>query len=213
MDETNESRQRDFPESMVTEALADHLGEPGKENPQRMAWLFALQARTPDGSRKLSDLCGFDWGTEKIGGGSEEAFKENDKGKLALEEFRRTFWTVTPDFRYWTLERDKQLIVEAKGTPKPVGRRDDIQARRYFMYLAQTGYRGAVVYFAPNPEVWLNWLVGIARETATGSRFGVVDLNVDVVPTVSNELVHVVGKALVQTAHLLEVAMGFPKVR
>jgi len=215
MDETNASSQKDFPEWMVTQALARHLGESGKENPQRMAWLFGLEAQTPDGNRKLRDLCGFDWAAEQVCGGAEEAFKEKDKGKLSSEEFRQIFWTITPDFRYWTRQRDRQLIIEAKGTSKPIGQRDREQAKRYFAYLQKSDCKGAVIYFAPNPVAWLTWLEDIGKKTIpeqdSGICFGVVDLKVQVVPRVASELVDVVGKALVQTADLLKEALRFSK--
>lgn len=66
---------------------------------------------------------------------------------------------------------------------------------------------GAVVYFAPNPKIWLAWLQARAGENPVS--YGVVDLKVAIVPKVANELVRVVGKALVQTADLLDTARGF----
>lgn len=203
----------DFQEWMVTQALAAYLGQQGMEDPQRMAWLFGLEANTPRGGRKLSDLCGFDWAPRKVFGGAEAWFKEEDRGALSLDQFKKTFWTITPDFRYWIEKRDKQLIIEAKGTPKPSGHKDADQAKRYFMYLKDTGHKGAVVYFVPNPKVWLDWLTKLAEQVAreNAAPFGVVDLNVAVVPQVADELVHVVGGALVQTARLLEKALHLSK--
>jgi len=42
MTKTNGSNQKDFPEWMVTQALASYLGPKGSENAQRMDWLFCL---------------------------------------------------------------------------------------------------------------------------------------------------------------------------
>ena len=208
MDEANESRQRDFQEWMVTQALADYLGEPGKEDPRRMTWLFALEAETPDGIRSITDMCKFEW-AEEIGGGHEVSFKDDDKGKLTLEEFKKKFWTITPDFRYWTKDGTKQLIIEAKGTPKPIGRRDRDQAERYFKYLQDSGFHGAIVYFAPSPQDWLKLL--IEKSGNSGIPFGAVDLKDKIIPEVHNELVRVVAMALVQTADLLGQALRFSK--
>jgi len=207
MAEMNANR-KDFHEWMVTKALAAHLGEKGKEDPQRMAWLFELEASTPQGVFKLRDLCGFDWAAGETFGGAEESFKEADRGKLSSAEFGK-YLAIAPDFRYWTKERNKQLIVEAKGTPKPIGRRDDVQVERYFMYLQDSGNKGAVIYFVPNPKVWLAWLANIPKPN--GLPFGVVDLRAQIVPKVANELLHVVGEALVQTADLLKEALQFSK--
>jgi hypothetical protein len=55
----NEPSQKDFQEWMVTKALAAHLGTKNNENPQRMAWLFDLDVRTPAGISKLKEMCGF----------------------------------------------------------------------------------------------------------------------------------------------------------
>jgi hypothetical protein len=173
-----------------------------------MAWLFNLDASTPQGVSKLRELCGFEWATGDICGGAEESFKEADRAKLSPYDFSK-YLTFTPEFRHWTKERDKHLTVEAKGTPKPIGQRDRIQAERYFTYLRDSGHNGAVVYFAPNPKVWLNWLTDISQQN--GCPFDVVDLKVQVVPKVANELLHVVGETLVQTADLLKEAMRFSK--
>src|SRR6202050_4395205 len=208
MAEIDESNDRDFHEWMVTKALAAHLGTKGNEDPQRMAWLFDLEASTPSGAAKLSHLCGFGWEAGEILGGAEESFKEADRGNLPSDDFRK-YLTITPDLRYWNEKRDKQLIVEAKGTPGPIGQRDRVQAERYFAYLEESGSSGAVVYFAPNPDVWLTWLTKIPKHT--GLPFGVVDLTAQVVPKVANELLHVVGETLVQTADLLKEALRFSK--
>jgi len=204
----------DFQEWMVTQALAAYLGQEGMENPHRMAWLFGLEAKTPRGGRKLSDLCGFDWAPRKVSGGAEAWFKEEDRGALSLHQFKKTFWTITPDFRYWIEKRDKQLIIEAKGTAKPSGRKDADQAKRYFMYLKDTRHKGAVVYFVQNPKVWLDWLTNIVRQLAQESitPFGVVDVKVEVVPKVADELVRIVGRELAKTARLLEEALDLSKV-
>jgi hypothetical protein len=209
-----DENQKDFPESMVTQALASYLGVKGNENAQRMAWLFGLGAETPDGSCELSRLCGFKWAAGEVDGGPEESFKDSkigygDRGNIPVDEFKKVYWTITPDFRYWTKKREKQLIVEAKGTPKPVGQRDRVQAQRYFSYLRDSGCQGAIIYFVPNPKIWLTWLTGVAGNSAV--RFGVVDLNLKIVPEIANELVHVVGKTLVQIADLLDTALRYSK--
>jgi hypothetical protein len=209
MAEINESNDRDFHEWMVTKALAAHLGTKGNEHPQHMSWLFDLEASTPHGVSKLGDLCGFQWEAGEILGGAELTFKDADRGNLSSYDFEK-YLAITPDFRYWTKNAGKQqLIIEAKGTPKPIGRRDLVQAERYFTYLQQSGNSGAVVYFAPNPDVWLAWLTRIPKQT--GLHFGVVDLTAQVVPKVANELLHVVAESLVQTADLLKEALRFSK--
>jgi len=204
----NEPSHKDFQEWMVTKALAAHLGTKNNEKPERMAWLFDLDVRTPAGISKLKEMCGFGWEAGEILGGAELPFKDADRGNLSSDDFRK-YLTITPDFRYWTKKDGKHLIVEAKGTPKPIGQRDHVQAERYFTYLRDCGHKGAVVYFAPNPEVWLDWLAKIPKQS--DFRFGVVDLTSQVVPKVANELLRVVGEALVQTADLLKEALRFSK--
>ncbi|MGB2633263.1 MAG: hypothetical protein WAM58_04940 [Candidatus Acidiferrum sp.] len=209
MAEIDESNERDFHEWMVTKALAAHLGTKGNEDPQRMAWLFDLEASTPSGAAKLSNLCGFEWEAGEILGGAELTFKDADRGNLSSYDFEK-YLAITPDFRYWTKKEGKQqLIIEAKGTTKPIGRRDHVQAERYFTYLRDSGHNGAVVYFAPNPKAWLSWLTNIPKHD--GCPFGVVDLTAQVVPKVANELLHVVAETLVQTADLLKEALRFSK--
>jgi hypothetical protein len=209
MAQSNDSSHKDFQEWMVTSALAAHLGTRNNEKPERMAWLFDLDVRTAQGVSKLRDLCGFEWAAGDTSGGGEESFKEADKGQLSPDEFKKKYWTITPDFRYWTKERDKQLIIEAKGTAKPIGQRDALQAERYFAYLRDSGHSGAVVYFAPNPDEWLKWLEKTPKQS--GLPFGVVDLTTQIVPRVADELLRVVAAALVQTADLLREALRFPK--
>jgi hypothetical protein len=144
MQEAVTSNEKDFPEWMVTRALASYLGAKGSENAQRMAWLFSLEAETAAGGRQLSRLCGFDWTAGEVEGGPEESFKDTpgDRGKMSAEGLKGTYWTITPDFRYWTKSGEKQLIVEAKGTQKPIGQRDLVQAKRYFSYLRSQAGRG-----------------------------------------------------------------------
>jgi hypothetical protein len=216
MAETKGSTEKNFPEWMVTQALGAHLGDGSNEHAERMGWFFNLGVQTPQGARKIRDLSGFSWETSEIGGGAEKSFKDGkgedgDRGNIASDEFKKTYLTITPDFRYWTPKRDKrkQLIIEAKGTESPSGQRDRIQAERYFSYLHDSGYEGGLVYFVPNPQRWLAWLLDIAG--ASPVPFGVVDLKREIVPKVANELVHVVGKTLVQTADLLNAALRFSR--
>jgi hypothetical protein len=208
MAEPIDSGQKDFHEWMVTKALAAHLGNKGEEHPTRMRWFFELAANTPKGTFTLAELCGFAWNPEEIDGGAEKSFKNSDRGNLSTDDFKE-YLTIAPDFRYWTKSRDRQLIVEAKGTPKPIGQRDRIQAERYFAYLRDCTSGGAVIYFTPNPSAWLAWLINIPNRS--GLPFGVVDLKTQIVPRLAYELVHVVGEALVQTADLLKEALRYSK--
>jgi hypothetical protein len=182
-----------------------------KEYHQRINWLFHLQAETGGGHRNLADLCGFAWDAEKVLYNHEETFKDNsdDRGKMPSEDFRRNYLGITPDFRCWTSDQHQQLIIEAKGTPKPIGQKERIQAQRYFTYLRDSGYKGAIVYFAPNPKQWLDWLTEIGGHS--GHPFGVVDWTVQVVPQIANELLHVVAESLGQTADLLKTALQLSK--
>jgi hypothetical protein len=206
MNETKKEEQREFREWMVTQALAKYLES---QAPERMDWFFKLPAETPSGTRTLAELCGFSWQSGKVEGGAEDAFKEEDRGKIPLEEFKKTYWTTAADFRYWTQGRERQLLVEAKGTAKPTGRRDDVQAIRYFKYFQETGFTGAVIYVVPDPFQWVKWLEDKAKETII--PFGVVNVKSQIVPTVANELVRVVGNGLVQSAALLEEALRISK--
>jgi len=194
---------------MITTALEKHLG---KEPPdaQRMQWFFSLKARTKGGSKPLSDLCGFTWRAGETGGGHQKGFvlEKTDAGAIPEDVFKKTFWMKTPDFRYWTERRDSQLIVEAKGTVKAL-KKDKEQATRYFSYLQQFPCRGAVVYFVPNPDKWLEWLEEIAIGSVKNEsqiNWGIVGME-QIVPNVASELIRVVGQALVQTADHLERAL------
>lgn len=211
MDRVNAPSQRQFSEWMVTQALAAYLGDQGKEDNERMNWLFGLQAEGRDGPCSLSDLCGFAWEPGKVSGGREEPFRDNndDRGGIPSDDFRKTYLMVTPDFRYWTKDEKKQLIIEAKGPPKPAGQRDRVQAQRYFTYLRDSGHAGAIVYFAPNPKEWLPWLAKVGDQT--GFPFGVVDWTVQVVPRIADELLRVVAESLTQTADLLKTALQLSK--
>lgn len=126
MTDTNESSLKDFPESMVTQALALHLGHKGKENAKEMEWLFGLLAETPKGRHELRHLCEFDWNPSEVEGGPEESFKDADRGNIPADEFRKVYLTLTPDFRYRTKKTGRHLIIEAKATPKPIGQRDRV---------------------------------------------------------------------------------------
>lgn len=211
MDNATVPSQKQFHEWMVTKALAAYLDKNSKEYPQRMKWLFRLEAETREGPRNIEKLCGFAWDKgEEVSGKHEETFKDNpdDRGNMPSAEFRKAYWGITPDFRYRT-KGHQQLIIEAKGTLNPIGQKDRVQAARYFTYLRDTGYKGAIVYFAPNPRKWLDWLTEIGGQS--GHPFGVVDWTTQVVPRIGNELLHVVAESLAQTADLLEIALRLSK--
>ena len=201
--------QQEFPEWMITKALAAFLQKDGR----RAAWFFDLKATTLGGSHSLSELCGFKWQEDEVKGAAESVLTMDDRGAAIPEEdFRRRFWGRTPDFRYWTEGRTKQLIVEAKGTPKP-SKTDSQQAKRYFDYLREFPAKGAVIYFVPDPDNWnwLKWLEQTAQECqiveSCQINFGVVNSKTEILPKVAPELVRVVGNALVRTADLLEEAL------
>src|SRR5579863_5418849 len=124
MQQAEKSASTDFDEWMITKALASHLGERGKENDENMTWLFNLEAATRQGSLPLFRLCGFNWDSGMAEGASEASFRKDsisDRGRMSEEEFN-AYWSITPDFRYWTRGTgEKQLIIEAKGTDKPSG--------------------------------------------------------------------------------------------
>ncbi len=209
MNDAQIASQVDFQEVMITTALEKHLGKQPPDA-QRMRWVFSLKARTKGVSKPLSDLCGFTWEAGETGGGHQEGFVWRiDAGAIPEDDFKKRFWMKTPDFRYWTeRKRDKQLIVEAKGTVKPL-KKDKEQATRYFSYLQQFPCRGAVVYFVPNPDNWLEWLEEIAIGTVKSEsqiNWGIVGME-QIVPNVASELIRVVGEALVQTADHLERAL------
>lgn len=209
------STSREFPEWMVTQALAAFL----KKDANRAVWLFDLPAETRQQDRKrISELCGFHWQPGEADGESESVLKAQDRGEIPEPDFKTLYLWKTADFRYWTKDRKKQLIIEAKGTAG-ASRRDFEQAKRYFEYLRAFPAKGAVIYFVPDPTGydWLGWLDKRAKEAGITDemqvRAGVVNLKTEVLPRVASELVRVVGKALVETAELLEVALRFPEGR
>ncbi len=159
------TNQAGFPEGIVTPALADYLGISDSPNRERMEWFFGLKARTKSNPKKLSELCGFDWREGEIDGEHESPFTlPRDKGQISEDHFKKIYWQKAADFRFWTKKRDQQLIVEAKGTAKPL-KKDAEQAKRYFAYMREFPAKGAVVYFVPGANLWFNWLEKMAEES------------------------------------------------
>lgn len=204
--------QKEFPEWMITQALAEHL-----KDETEIAWLFERTAVTDNTSEmRISELCGFPWKPRETDGEAESVLKPRDRGEISESDFTKLYLWKTADFRYWTRDKARQLIIEAKGTPKP-SKRDFEQAKRYFEYLRAFPAKGAVVYFVPDPArgEWLRWLADRAKEASITEelqiRIGVVNLKSEILPRIASDLVRVVGKALVETAELLEIALRLPK--
>jgi hypothetical protein len=212
MSNSETSGQKQFYEWMVTKALSEYLDE-AREHNERMKWLFSLDAETGPGvSKPLHELCGFDWDGGRVTGRAEVPFgargTDMDMGEIPPEEFNKRFHGYTPDFRYWEKGTHRQLIIEAKGTLGP-GKSDGEQAERYFNYLRDTGYNGAVIYFVPTREIWFDWLQKIAGGFA--SPFGVVDWKVKIAPWIAGELLRVAAESVAQASDLLKTALSLQK--
>ena len=198
---------------MVTQALANHLS--GLSLEKQLEWFSGLEALSDAKTGSLRDLFASQWPTGDIGGGAEKPFTLNqleERGAIPELEFKTRFWSKTPDFRYWTTSRDKQLIVEAKGTSKPSQARDTDQARRYFEYLCKRPSIGVVAYLVlNNAKIWHEWLQRIAteetRESVPGHvGFAVIHLDKKVLAQIAPQLIRVVGESLVKAANLLDRA-------
>ena len=216
MSSADQSEIKDFDEWMVTKALAIHLNTltPDKQ----LEWFGGLDAKSGDKTGPLGTLFPAQWPTGEISGSPERPFTltdAGDKGAIAEEEFKIRFQSATPDFRYWTKHRDKQLILEAKGTSKPAGRDAD-QAKRYFDYLRKWPSTGIVTYLVFSNIGWHDWLQRIAAESTGGPEsvpiaFAVVELNDKVLASISPQLIRVVGESLVKAASLLGRALKLAK--
>ena len=204
--------KKEFHEWMITRALSEYLkGLPS----DRMRWfLEQIDSETPGRVRTLSELCGFTARTEQIQGGAEIALtKKDDLDKMTEADSKEYLW-MTPDFRYWTSGKKKQLIIEAKGTPSP-SKKDSTQARRYFRFLKAFGAVGAVVYLVPEQGGfdWLAWLGTRAKDEDAetfGINWGILRFG-QIVPNIADDLVKIVGATLVESATLLEQALQASK--
>jgi hypothetical protein len=208
--------QKEFSEWMVTKSLAKYLGyldatKSSTPHADRVSWLFGLDAQTPSGKRSpISKLCGFPRG-EGVDGGPEKSLVSTDRNDIPAEELK-LFRSLFADFGFWTSSRDMQLIVEAKGTPKPVGERDRIQARHYFEYLWRYPRRGALVYLVPEPASWLEWLNKLAGDTqlvpTDDKTWGVVGW-AQIIPQIAGYLARTLSDSLAETAQLMDKASRF----
>jgi hypothetical protein len=212
-----QSDVRDFDEWMVTKALAAHLATLTAD--KQVEWFGALDAKSGTNSGQLRELFPTLWPTGEISGAPEKPFTLTDAediGSIPADEFKKIFEARTPDFRYWAKHRDRQLILEAKGTDKPSARDAD-QARRYFEYLLRRPAAGAVIYLVMQKAAeWYTWLQKIAIENnrdleATNIGFAVVELNDKVLASIAPELIRVVGESLVKAASLLDKAFRLGK--
>jgi hypothetical protein len=106
--------QREFPEWMITNALGAYL----ESDPTGAAWLFDRSAVTAGGRHKLiSELCGFSWHAGETRREAQSVLTLRDGGEIPEAEFKELWLWETPDFRYWTQQGRRQLIIEAKVTP------------------------------------------------------------------------------------------------
>lgn len=196
----------DFSEWMVNLALLRYL-KSGREDASRLQWFLSLPAESPRGTETASDLGGFEWQKGEVFWHADTALvPRRDRGAISPERFRLQFWGVRPDFRFWTRNKAKQLIVEGKGTSCN-DTRDLPQAKRYFEYLREFPSTGAVVYLvAHDSDGWLSLLRKAAGETEL--RFGVMLWTKSFLQSLSSDLVYVIENSLAQTQAVLTKARG-----
>jgi hypothetical protein len=125
-------------------------------------------------------------------------------------EFKKQYWTIRPDFRFWTKDRRRQLIVEGKGVGCRPDNSDDYafaQAERYFRYLRDTGATGAVVYLVHEDYVedWFRKLERASDKFA--AAFGVLAWSGKFMAEISIQLILLISSGpLAAAAALLREA-------
>lgn len=193
-------------EPMVNEALSAYLDT----NNERVRWFFGLNTSRPGGETiTLTELCGFGPDTDDFGYSFERGLtREEDPGAIPPEDFSKTYWGVRPDFRFWALEKRRQLIVEGKAR-RPADQALLPQARRYFNYLRQFRAEGALVYLVPC-DFRLAYLQMLAQAT-DGSQipFGVICWdetlrNDPILKPISTELVHCIQNSIAGPLALIQ---------
>jgi hypothetical protein len=208
----DQSDKPDFYEWMVTNALGLYLKPLAAD--KQIEWFGKLEAKSGANVGPLGMMFPTLWPTEEVSGAPEKPFRVNhaeDRGAISEDEYRSTFQSITPDFRYWTERRDRQLILEAKGTDNRSSKNDD-QARRYFDYLRKWPSTGIVIYLVhSNRDAWHDWLQGIAAENASKSGatevgFAVAELDDKAPAPIARQLIRVISQSLVKAASLLDRA-------
>jgi hypothetical protein len=100
-------KDREFPEWIVTKALAGYLDvdKCSALYAERMDWLFGLKAQTASGEKlPIWKLCGFNW-KEAADGGAEKSLASDNMKKISAEDFK-LFRSAFADFAFWTSNRD-----------------------------------------------------------------------------------------------------------
>jgi hypothetical protein len=161
-----------FPEWMVAGALR-HFVSAGPNVNEHIDWFLDSFVKIPASDREiLKDLCGFDRNTGGFATACETGLKLEDRGQIEEDTFKKVYWGIRPDIRFWANEGQQQLLIELKGRG-PNDNLDLGQARRYFSYLRDRGVEGAVVYVVPcQVDPWLDLVQPAA--SGTSIRFGVI---------------------------------------
>src|SRR5437870_8321180 len=188
---------------MVNYALCKHFE--GQNGEEAKKWFFTLPVATSAGNSIVRETCGFDWLPGETECSCEKGLnRDDDRGTIEIEEFKKKYWGIRPDFRFWTKGKRAQLILEGKGNGD--AKEGFPQAQRYFRYLEEFPSTGAVVYLVPIEyvQVWTEMLKG-----ATNGReisFGVMCRSDPFLEKISNELVMAIAESLIGPAKLLERA-------
>jgi hypothetical protein len=190
---------------MVTSALCRFI-EGNREATDRVDWFLEQSVQVLGGTSKLKDVCGFDRNSPGFDLAFEKGLAPEDRGPMAEEMFKKTYWGIRPDIRFWAHGGTLQLIIECKGRG-PKERSDIGQARRCFSFLRDRQANGAVVYLVPvNPDDWLELVQKASGEGA--GRFGAICWCDDFLQPFASELVEVIGESLVSTGDFLKKAIG-----
>lgn len=200
-----------FAEWMVNYALYRHL----EATEEAKKWFFSLPATLLDGEqRMIKEVCGFDWESGQTGWSYETGLRrDEDRGEIGIEDFKNKYWTIRPDFRFWTTEKKQQLIVEGKGRGRGLEADDYFkrQAEKYFAYLTEFPAQGAVVYLVPPEHIegWMGMLKLAAGSPAI--RFGVAVWSDGFLKEIGTQLVIGVAESLTGSLKLLEKAIRFAR--
>jgi hypothetical protein len=196
-----------FAEWMVNYALYRHL----EATEEAKKWFLSLPTTLPDGEpRMIKELCGFDWETARTDLKYETGLlRDEDRGEIGIEDFRKKYWAIRPDFRFCANGRKQQLIVEGKGRGRGPEADDYFraQAERYFRYLTEFPAQAAVVYLVPpdHLEGWTGMLRLAAGSSAVG--FGVVVWSDGFLKEIGTELALGIAESLTGSFKLLEKAI------
>jgi len=193
-------------EWILNEALGAFLRHPEGEA-ERLRWFLSLDAATLTGKSPLASLSGLFPALEEVKWEADAPLKFDYMSPDASQlRFRETYGGVRPDFQFWTRGLKKQLLMECKGEGYQ-SKKHLFQVQRYFNYLGDHGFTGAVVYIVP-PELEEGWVKLAEGLQPRGEvNYGVLPFNHDLVRGLRFDLVSVLSDLVEESTKLLEKAL------